>query len=398
MQKKVVVDVVIVGGGIAGLWLLQCLLQQGFTAIILEGQAVGAGQTHLAQGIIHGGIKYLLPGQQQAASAIAAMPAIWRNCLKGQGELNLTDLPILAEQQYLWSPYQFSSKPIALLAKLMLRTTIKRLKPQELPIILKNPLFKGWVYSVPELVLDIPLLLERLMQLSYPHILQVPMLTTKNLQFDTMGNITALQLNTCDNATLAIHAQQYIFTAGIGNEMLTTISPTPLIRTQRRPLHMVYVKHPTLQAYYAHCLSATNMPRLTISTHYTKNGSMIWYLGGRLAESGVQRNAAAQIAMAQTELAALFPWLNWQQAQFGTFMIDRAEPLVADGQRPNDCYFIHLANIIAAWPIKLALAPKLAADILQYLQQKIIPRPASNLTAITQGLKPKIATPPWHQL
>ena len=58
MNNTIQTDIAIIGGGIAGLWLLNRLRDQGFCAILFESDAIGAGQTGVAQGIIHGGMKY----------------------------------------------------------------------------------------------------------------------------------------------------------------------------------------------------------------------------------------------------------------------------------------------------------------------------------------------------
>ena len=93
------VDVVIVGGGIAGLWLLARLRQLGYGTLLIESEQLGAGQTLCAQGIIHGGAKYALHGRvSDSATAIAEMPALWRRCLNGEDEMiNLRGARMLAE-------------------------------------------------------------------------------------------------------------------------------------------------------------------------------------------------------------------------------------------------------------------------------------------------------------
>ena len=48
-------DIVVFGGGIAGLWLLNRLRDEGYDAILLEADGLGAAQTLASQGIIHGG-------------------------------------------------------------------------------------------------------------------------------------------------------------------------------------------------------------------------------------------------------------------------------------------------------------------------------------------------------
>ena len=42
---KVDVDALIIGGGIAGLWTLRRLRDEGYNAVLLEDEVLGAGQT-----------------------------------------------------------------------------------------------------------------------------------------------------------------------------------------------------------------------------------------------------------------------------------------------------------------------------------------------------------------
>src|SRR2546421_12750929 len=80
-------DVLIIGGGIAGVWILDELRRAGIDAILLEKRALGDGQTVASQGIIHGGLKYMFDGQgSTSVKAIAGMPMIWRGRLGGERE------------------------------------------------------------------------------------------------------------------------------------------------------------------------------------------------------------------------------------------------------------------------------------------------------------------------
>ena len=83
--------VVVIGGGIAGLWLLNLLTRRGYGAVLLEAGALGCQQTLASQGMIHGGLKYALSGMLTGASeAIAAMPDRWAANLAGRGEIDLS--------------------------------------------------------------------------------------------------------------------------------------------------------------------------------------------------------------------------------------------------------------------------------------------------------------------
>ena len=55
MPDALPVDVVIFGGGAAGLWTLDELHRAGRSVVLLESGDLGAGQTIASQGIIHGG-------------------------------------------------------------------------------------------------------------------------------------------------------------------------------------------------------------------------------------------------------------------------------------------------------------------------------------------------------
>ncbi|MDP2380877.1 MAG: FAD-dependent oxidoreductase, partial [Pseudohongiella sp.] len=111
MIHKTSVQVVIVGGGIAGLWLLDRLSNQGMDVVLLEKNGLGNKQTLSSQGIIHGGLKYALNGVlSPASSAIAGMPERWRACLAGRGEVDLRGTRILSEHYYMWSTGSMRSR------------------------------------------------------------------------------------------------------------------------------------------------------------------------------------------------------------------------------------------------------------------------------------------------
>ncbi len=50
-------DIIVFGGGIAGLWLSNVLVREGYDVILIESDRLGCGQTLASQGMIHGGQK-----------------------------------------------------------------------------------------------------------------------------------------------------------------------------------------------------------------------------------------------------------------------------------------------------------------------------------------------------
>ncbi len=369
MNRTAAADVVIFGGGIAGLWLLNRLRKQGFSALLFESHSLGGGQTHKAQGIIHGGMKYALQGVLTGdAKAMADMPSVWKACLSGEGELNLSEVPVLSRQHYLWSPHKFTSKLTGFLASATLTSKVAPLKKEAYPLAFQHPQFKGEVFSLDELVVDVPALVRELVKYNQDAIFQIEPLAEEELAFDADGNLQTATVYSAGRA-ITVSAQHFVFAAGAGNELIVKKLNLPDLKMQRRPLHMVLVKTPFNAPLYAHCLGLGSRPRITVTTHFLQDGQTVWYLGGLLSEEGVGKTSSEQIAAAKAELTSLFPWLNFADAEFATFMIDRAEPLQGNGLKPETSFTRTVKNITIAWPTKLALAPKLATEILKPINE-----------------------------
>ena len=97
------VDLMIFGGGIAGLWTMHEASRRGYSCLLLEAFALGSGQTVASQGIIHGGLKYTLQGMMTgSARRIREMPSIWRKSLAGEQLPDLSQTEIRSNNCYLW--------------------------------------------------------------------------------------------------------------------------------------------------------------------------------------------------------------------------------------------------------------------------------------------------------
>jgi glycerol-3-phosphate dehydrogenase len=399
MKRVVEADVVIIGGGIAGLWLLNRLRQQGVSVILFESNTLGGGQTNTAQGIIHGGIKYALQGVlTPAAQAIFNMPTIWKQCLKGNGEIDLANVPVLSTNQYLWSTGSLSSKLTAFFAGLALKNTMQVVNKQDYPEIFRVPQFRGQVYSLAEMVIDVHALTRELVKPNQDVIFKIDPMDEANLQLDESDRLISLRVRTAPLPSMEVKAQKYIFTAGGGNELLINKLKNKSVKIQRRPLHMVMVKHHYTYPFFGHCLGMSTVPRITITTHQMHDGSPVWYLGGQIAEEGMQRTPDAQIRVVQKELAELFPWLDFSRSEFKTFLVDRVESLQPDGKRPDSCFLKEIENMILAWPTKLALAPLLAEKIIQNLLDAKIKPAMSDTRELRAWPIPALAIPMWDQL
>ncbi len=387
------VDVAIFGGGVAGLWLLARLRKQGYRAVLLESQALGAGQTRYAQGIIHGGTKYALTGKLTGSSeAIAEMPPIWRDCLAGEGELDLSAVKLLSPNQFMWSTESLTSRMAGFFASKLMRSRTRTVEGDDRPEIFRNPAFHGQVYRLEEPVLDTASLVHALAEPQREAIIK-------------LDDPDAMQLSKSERGwriaagDVSLTAQRVVFAAGKGNAALLEKCGRRAPAMQLRPLQMVMMRgsreHPLPGELYAHCLGASANPRITITTHYDSEGRTVWYLGGQIAEEGVGRDHDSQVAAAKKELGDLFPWLDVSDVEWGLLPIDRAEPKMADGSRPDNVFADEQDGIITAWPTKLALSPRLAKVIIEKIEQGNVQ--ATGADKLPTWSHPGYAPLPWQE-
>lgn len=386
-SQQVQVDVAIFGGGVAGLWTLSLLRQQGYNAVLFEDKTLGGGQTRYAQGIIHGGTKYALTGKLTASSeAIAQMPSFWRACLEGNGELDLSAVKLMSEHQYMWSTSGLTSRMAGFFASHAMRSRTQALSESERPGIFRDKKFKGQVYKLDEPVLDTASLVNALAE---PN--RASIVATRQVKVtDNSIEVTAV-----DDQAYFIDAKHVVLTAGKGNKDLLNMFNRRQPEMQLRPLQMVMVRGGLPEMIYAHCLGASVNPRITITSHIDSNGDIVWYLGGQLAEEGVQRSAEEQINEAKKELSALMPWLDLSGSQWATLLIDRAEPAMPGGKRPDDVYVETDKQLSVCWPTKLAFAPRLANKVLHQIQQQGIS--PSGRQVLPSWKQPEVAKLPWQE-
>jgi glycerol-3-phosphate dehydrogenase len=393
--QTVQVDIAIIGGGVAGLWLLNRARDAGYHAIVLERDALGSGQTVASQGMIHGGVKYTLSGALSGASeAIADMPAHWQHCLRGEGDVDLRGTRVLSEHFYMWSTQGLLSKATTFFASKALRGRVETVKEKQYPPAFSNKAFRGSVYQLVDSVIDAPSLLETL-RTRYADCVLATGASPIQLQRRDKGADIVLQDG---EKTLRIRSQLCVLSAGKGNGELLQQLHASQPAMQLRPLQQVLVKHPQLTPLYAHCVGTDSKPRLTISSH-TVDGEMVWYLGGQLAEEGAQLSRDNLLQKAKAEMSALFSWIDWNAAQWATYSVDRAEPQQPGLLRPDNAWLSpcdDLSRCLVAWPTKLTLAPNLGNLLMHYVQQeKIVPRYQEAVPDDWPRMK-NIAATPWQ--
>ncbi len=394
-HQQLHIDIAIIGGGIAGLWTLNQLRGRGYSAVLFEQEALGSHQTMASQGMIHGGIKYALGGTWGGGSeAISAMPGAWRACLDGDGPVDLRGCKVLSEDFYLWSGGGLQSKMTSFLASKMLRGRVEKLQPADYPAPLQNPAFRGQVYRLVDLVMDMPSVVATLVERQRDAIFHIDW-HGASLRRD-QGKAW-LQLPGID-----IFPRRLLLTAGTGNEGLVRQLGGSQPEMQRRPLQQVIVKHEYPEPFYGHCTGGSSSPRLTISSHRTAAGEPIWYLGGDLATEGADADPEVLIEKAASELAELLPWLDFGRCEYRTIRLDRGEPRQSALLRPDSAFVGPVGgvdNAVAAWPTKLSLTPHLADEVDSVVAAMgIEPGPGLDLAPLQSLGQPGIAPTFWDTL
>ncbi len=381
-------DVAIVGGGIAGLWAMHALRAAGFDPVLLERHTLGGAQTLAAQGILHGGMKYMLDGTvDEIALRLREMPPRWLACMAGMGELDLTGTQVLSAGQYLWSDGSLLSRITGAVGAKLLDGPVDALPPEQWPAAFAALQYKGSVRVLQETVIDVRSAVLALANPLAGRVYQVDEIVPQ-VAGDAMQS---LELHSAGQLTSRLRPRFLVTTAGVGNELFSQALPYPQPATQRRPLRQILVRGvgPRL---YGHCLVADPKPRVTITSHTLVDGTPVWYLGGNVAEKACKLTTAAEsIRFAASELRAIFPKHDWSRYAYATWDVDRAEPHQSVRFMPSEPTVDVLGNCALAWPTKLVFAPGLASKITAAASARVAPLPAPNLP-----LPPaRVGASPW---
>lgn len=388
--------ILIIGGGVAGLYLRASLWANGYNSVLVDRGPLGTGQTIASQGILHRGIKYALSQKSAAAaSALAAAHDSWDAALAGTGIPDLRNVSLLTRTMHLWTKPgllgSFAGSLTASAASLAMKSGVQKLSPDTFP-----PAFAGApvsVWEVTETCID-------------------PSSLLTALAAAAPGPIITSDTRSLASLTADFSPSLIIFAAGTGNEdLLHQSGHTPATFAQRRPLHMVVMRSAPFDLF-AHCLQEfSDKPRLTITTSHSPS-HRTWYIGGLLAEVGISRDASTQVQAARAQLEECLPWVTLPPADcFSTHRVDRAEGRTESSTRP-DGPVIHafpatasLPPHLAVWPTKLALAPTLFSYIKPHLPPlmsptTISPDPVSIPLGTAHPITSPITTPavapiPW---
>jgi len=319
-------DIIIIGGSATGLWLANRLRREGYNLIVIESGTLGSEDALLSQGLLGG--------------AGAEMHERWEACFGGWGDIDLTSVSFIAETQTFW-PATPDVPGIAV-------------KAAAKAVSIEAEQKKDKTCIAPERTPDTRSLIAAL---------------TRNLQ-DRIFRGEAQELlpdGQIAVSGLALQAQLIIFAAGAGNKQALEMMRVKQAPVKHRPLRQIMVR-PLVENLCGHAVDADLGSRVTVTSHEIKKGEYVWYLGGTLAERAAEMGEDEALQFAKAEMQALFPRIDWNDKDWAAQ--DYAAPLEAKGD-------IHRrGHILMAWPVSLALTPKLADRILAWMQDKDI-QPAS---------------------
>jgi glycine/D-amino acid oxidase-like deaminating enzyme len=395
------VDVVIIGGGIAGLFTLDQLVRDGHQPVLLEVSRLGSGQTVSAQGIIHGGLKYSLSGTTSpSALGVKQMPAVWSECLAGTREPDLSDVTLRSRSCLLWRGGSLGSRLGYLGARLGLEVTPRRLEPGNRPPLLAD--HPGPVAEMDEPVIDPVSLLETLARRHRQRLfLYDP--DRASWQLEGPGAVSGLCIcHPWDNlpgSMLQLAPSAVVLAAGAGNARLRQQLGLSATATQKRPLHMVMVRGEASQLpqLFGHQVDGAHT-RITITSDRDPQGRTVWQLGGQVAEDGVGMSRRELVDHVAKELAEVLPGLELEGLEVSTYRVDRAEAATPGGGRPETQSLQVEGNTLTVFPTKLALAPVLALEVAAAIGDLVARAPGgmSRSLETIDWPRPEVACPPWE--
>ncbi|MGH1377673.1 MAG: FAD-dependent oxidoreductase [Alphaproteobacteria bacterium] len=348
-------DIVIFGAGIAGLWTFNHLKSLGYDVLLLEKESIGCGQTIASQGIIHSGLKFSLAGKVNSlAKSISAMPDLWRDALDGKGSVDLRSAKISAQSQQLLIPAGFMGGLTKLVTKKALGKTVHEIPHDQWSQDIKSSGFKGSVIFMGEPVLDIPSVIRALAD---PYKSSIKKITEEqaSFPFDFLKNHN-------------ITPKRIIFTgAGSNHNIAKSNNHDDGLATQKRPLMQGMIKNAPFPLF-AHLVGKTDKPVASITTHNMSDGTLIWYLGGGVAERSKESDPEDVYKDAISALNSYLPKIDLSNIEWSTLPIDRVEgKSKTDSWMPDTPTIHNTDDALYCWPTKLTFAPMLSDIILETL-------------------------------
>ncbi|MCH9651278.1 MAG: FAD-binding oxidoreductase [Deltaproteobacteria bacterium] len=365
------VDVAIVGGGVAGLWILHRLKRRGMTAVLIERGPFGDGQTLYSQGILHRGPKYLLrPGGDGSFPDLLSR---WNECLEGRGP-DRGEPDLRAVRTLSPGPWLLSRSPLAAdLANRFEAATELGLVRKADPAVPGTPVHARYRFQEP--VLDMASLLAAL---AGPYAECCRVAADPSFDLDSGSEEEPVKVTVGGQV---IKARWLVLAAGEGNEALLQRLGRRNPVMVKRPLKMVCIDGENLPPTWAHALdgeiaegregahfTVTSHPQGSLPFFPPSPGAWWWYVGGDFSEANLPWSMEQIREFLQPILARNFPGVDLAGTRWHLMLVNRAEPLPSDGLRRLEP-FVHVDGpVVTVWPLKLVLAPLVADRVVEVVE------------------------------
>jgi hypothetical protein len=395
-------DVLIIGGGVMGLWLLNALHQERYAALLLERRELGGEQTCHSHVYIHQGHLYR---EVDLAVHLLDVRRTWEQWVRQR------------QPQYGVTPSYFGFQNPADATERTRLWTDPRLGLTYEPVPVPSPLQGGVIRVVlqsPEICLDGASLVRKLSYHVRRYISRIEEVRDVRVNAAS-GAVETVVVRMPRRVDLTFRPRALLLTAGAGNQALLHLASGGrhpwLGRVQDvqqiRKSHMLVIKGKT-----GHLPPLTGVfPSLRglFIVSRVSSGETVWlvsdYTGPTLVfvEDGLVYDARWWLPGVVAALRRLAPrvFRYPERLQWGVYEAPKAEGR-AGGSLPHEervepCGFTNLWTI---WPTKLTLAPKVSHTVMTHIRQ-LIPQPGAWGTAPPTWVKhrqtPAIAPERWQK-
>ncbi len=312
------------------------------------------------------------------------MPNLWRAALRGEGDVNLSAAQMQSPSQHLLIPSGFMGGLTKLVAQRALGNNVHSIPKDEWHSDIKASGFRGSLVFMDEPVLNIPSVLRALAD-PYKNAIRKITEDQANAPFEYLKDHN-------------IAAKRIIFTSAASNYTIACqYGHDKGLETQKRPLVQGIMKNAPFPLF-AHLVGKTDKPVASITSHYIEDGTLVWYLGGGVAECKKETNPQDIIKAALKGLQTYLPHIDFSNVEWATLPIDRVEgKSKTDSWMPDTPTIHHTEDALYCWPTKLTFAPMLSDMILDELNKHDITpsQNASNFDFLPQA---DYAKPPWDNV
>jgi glycine/D-amino acid oxidase-like deaminating enzyme len=391
------VDVVIIGGGIQGLWLLSDLVEAGYQTILLERKRPGFGQTGHSHVFLHEGHIYasmLQETPQDTQSRVAAVlkaNALWKAALKGGGRLqNLTSL-----QSNFYIGWSDPGKAWTFEERCELTNLpYQEVEPDPLEFAKSAKITN--LYKSEGISLESSVLLDRLMSFSNEGKL-VGCCQKLSVQANETGGFDLLAEHDRDLAvnqekepSLQIRARSLVLSAGAGNETVINSlfgsATTNATRQQTVKTFMLVLRHkqdslPWLAGMFP------DFGGIFFVSRKDSQGRTVWLIGDKQRElvavpgDMTTFDAITWFEKLKRAMEKLFPdtTANADNYEWGIYEATKAEHLTKNkrftsGGAFPESYHVHkdpAKPLWLVWPTLLTFAPLVARSIVADLTKSV---------------------------